>query len=121
MAVWMYLTIDIMFPYQIQHDYLVDKEYNCPKFEALLEQWLDKKGETTIDDIYELIGYTLSMNVGMKTAVFLYGPTNTGKSQFINILNKRDYCTLGKEGKLKGLEKLLYHAGGCAGITWQYN
>ena len=27
-------------------------------------------------------------------------------------LDKHDYCTLGIEGKLKGLEELLFHAGG---------
>lgn len=35
-------------------------------------------------------------------------------------LDKHDYCTLGIEGKLKGLEELLFHAGGCAEIIWQY-
>lgn len=37
-----------------------------------------------------------------------------------NIMNKRGYGKLGKEGKLKNIEASLYHAGGCAGIIWKY-
>ncbi|GAF72598.1 unnamed protein product, partial [marine sediment metagenome] len=74
-----------LFCYEIPHLYDVSVE-NCPKFKNLLQQWLGPSNIVIPDDIFEMIGYSMTMNTDMKMAFFIYGPSNTGKTQFQRIL-----------------------------------
>lgn len=76
---------DKLFCYAVPHDY-INEEADCPKFKTLLLQWLGKNNKVIIDDIFEMIGYSMTMNVGMKLAFFIYGPSHAGKTQFQTIL-----------------------------------
>lgn len=77
---------DKLFCYEIPHDYNPKFEGDCKKFKSLLKDWLGDNNNVKIDDIFEMMGYSMTMNVDMKTAFFIYGPTNTGKTQFQTIL-----------------------------------
>lgn len=77
---------DKLFCYEIPHDYNPDFKGKCPKFTKLLEEWLGDNNIVRPDDIFEMIGYSMTMNTDMKTAFFIYGPTHTGKTQFQTIL-----------------------------------
>jgi len=76
---------DKLFCYEIPHMY-VEGEHNCPKFKIALSQWLGTKNKITMDDIFEMIGYSMTMNVSLKMAFFIYGPSHTGKTQFQTVL-----------------------------------
>ena len=82
----------------------MDKHYQCPKFKKLLVQWIDekvyydrdktmrkfgyRKGKRKIllNDIFEMIGLCMTMNMRFKTAFLNYGPKDSGKTQFYNII-----------------------------------
>jgi len=76
---------DKLFCYEIPHDYVVG-ENDCPKFKEMLGEWLGENSNILIDDIFEMIGYTMMMNTDMKLAFFIYGPSHGGKTQFQTIL-----------------------------------
>lgn len=74
-----------LFCYEIPHDF-PEGDYDCPRFKALLEDWLGEDNKVRMRDIFEMIGYTLTMNTDMKMAFFIFGPSNSGKTQFQTIL-----------------------------------
>lgn len=74
-----------LFCYEIPHDY-PEKEYDCPKFKAILEEWLGEDNKVRPNDIFEMIGYTMTMNTDMKMAFFIFGPSNSGKTQYQTVL-----------------------------------
>jgi P4 family phage/plasmid primase-like protien len=76
---------DKLFCYEIPHDYKKEK-VDCPKFKKLLQDWLGEDSVVTPSDMFEMIGYSMTMNTDMKTAFFIFGPTNTGKTQFQTVL-----------------------------------
>ncbi len=87
---------DFKFFYEISHDYREDKEYKCLKFKKILVQWIDKKTKQyhrkgkrkfLLNDIFEAIGLTMTMNTGFKKHFIPLGPTDAGKTQFGNIRN----------------------------------
>ena len=75
-----------LFCYEIPHDYKPESEKSCPKFIKLLKDWLPHNKSVLPDDIFEMIGYTMTMNTDMKMAFFIHGPNHTGKTQFQTIL-----------------------------------
>jgi len=77
---------DKLFCYEIPHDYNPDFEGKCPKFKKLLEEWLGEDNIVKPKDMFEMMGYSMTMNTDMKTSFFIYGPTHTGKTQFQTIL-----------------------------------
>ena len=77
---------DKLFCYEIPHDYKADSKKTCPKFIKLLEDWLPKNKSILPKDMFEMMGYTMTMNTDMKMAFFIYGPSHTGKTQFQTIL-----------------------------------
>ena len=74
-----------IFFYEIPHDYL-EGDYKCPKFLSALQKWLGIKNKVTPKDMFQFIGYTMSMNVGQRKAFLIYGPTKGGKTQFQEVL-----------------------------------
>ena len=80
---------DKKFFYQIPHIYNEKFEGDCPIFKDALEGWLgDQKNVNTctVDDIFEIMGYCLTMNTNLKKAVYIFGPTQTGKTTFQTVL-----------------------------------
>lgn len=77
---------DKLFFYEIPHDYKENSEFSCPKFKKALQQWLGDNNKITIDDVFEMMGYTMTMNTDMKMAFFIFGPSHSGKTQFQIIL-----------------------------------
>ncbi len=77
---------DKLFCYEIPHDYDIEFKGSCPKFKRVLRQWLGDENIITISDIFEMIGYTMTMNTDMKMAFYIFGPPHTGKTQFQSIL-----------------------------------
>ncbi len=78
-----------VFFYEIPHEYKEDtddKEYTCPKFLSALQKWLGIKNKVTPKDMFQFMGYTMSMNVGQRKAFLIYGETKSGKTQFQEIL-----------------------------------
>jgi len=75
-----------MFFYEIPHEYKNDKDYQCPKFMDALKKWLGIKNRVSPKDMFQFIGYTMSMNVGQRKAFLIYGETKSGKTQFREIL-----------------------------------
>jgi len=76
---------DKVFFYEIPHEYVKGKA-SCPKYRQLLLDWLGIDNKVSIDDIFEMIGYSMTMNTDLKMAFFMYGGTHSGKSSFQNIL-----------------------------------
>lgn len=76
---------DKLFCYEIPHEY-EDGEFDCPKFKKALSEWLGRDNKVTQNDIFEMIGYTMTMNTDMKTAFFIFGPSHSGKTQFQTVL-----------------------------------
>ena len=76
-----------MFFYEIPHKY-EGLEHDCPKFKEALKLWLGEDNPVTINDIFEIIGYCMTMNIGLKKAFYFYGPTDGGKTTFQTILEK---------------------------------
>ncbi len=76
---------DKLFCYEIPHEYN-NEEANCPKFKKILKQWLGSNNKVTIDDVFEMIGYSMTMNTDMKLAFFIFGPSHAGKTQFQTVL-----------------------------------
>jgi len=87
---------DKIFCYAIPHNYIEGGGHKCPKFLELLGQWLYNNGNVTEDDIFEMIGYTMTMDVSQRKAFFILGPTTTGKTSFQNILE----TIIGKENRI---------------------
>ena len=77
---------DKLFCYEIPHDYKPESKKSCPKFIQLLKEWLPSNKTILPDDIFEMLGYTMTMNTDMKMAFFIYGPEHTGKTSFQTIL-----------------------------------
>lgn len=77
-----------IFFYCIPHKF-VQEEYNCPKFEKALDEWLipsDKSNIIIYSDIYEMIGLCMSTHTGFKKSFINIGPKDSGKTQFTNII-----------------------------------
>jgi hypothetical protein len=96
------------FFYSIPHEYKNHRKYDCPMFKKLLVQWIDAKcfewnpltnrndirikgyregkRRILINDIFEMIGLCMSLEMGFKTAFCNYGEKDTGKTQFANIV-----------------------------------
>jgi len=76
------------FFYCIPHSW--DKgEFECPKFEQALKDWLipkDKSNIITNQDIYEMIGLCMSTHTGFKKSFINIGDKDSGKTQFLNIV-----------------------------------
>jgi len=73
------------FFYEIPHKYKKG-DYNCPKFLDALQKWLGVGNRVTPKDMFQFIGYSMTTNVGQKRAFLVYGETNSGKTQFQEIL-----------------------------------
>ncbi|KKN04727.1 hypothetical protein LCGC14_1094360, partial [marine sediment metagenome] len=74
-----------VFFYEIPHEYKKGI-HKCPKFSKILSEWLGENSVVKPSDIFEMIGYSMTMNTDMKKAFFIYGEPHTGKSSFQNIL-----------------------------------
>lgn len=75
--------------YEMTRDYKNDKRYNCPIFKRELRSWIYPQKTLThflIWDIFEMIGLCMSLNTSFKKAFISYGPKNSGKTQFMNII-----------------------------------
>ena len=80
----------LKFFYEISYDYKEDKEYKCNNFKKLLVQWIDEKTtpyhrkgnrKVLLNDHFEALGLTMSMNTGFKKHFILLGDTDGGKTQ----------------------------------------
>jgi len=76
---------DKIFCYEIPHNYEHGK-YECVRFKKCLTEWIGKDSPITTDDIFEMMGYTMTMNTNMKKAFFIFGDKNTGKTTYQTIL-----------------------------------
>lgn len=76
---------DRIFFYEIPFEYKKGI-HKCPNFSRLIFDWLGQNNVVNADDIFEMIGYSMTMNTDMKMAFFIYGEAHTGKSSFQNIL-----------------------------------
>jgi len=74
------------FFYEIPHNYKYDKKYKCPKFTKALKTWLIRNPTILPEDIFEMMGYSMTVNVSLKKAFYFYGPTDSGKTTFQTIL-----------------------------------
>jgi P4 family phage/plasmid primase-like protien len=63
-----------------------DKAAKAPKFEAFLAQLMPDP--TVRDYIQRAMGYTLAGEVDERSIFILYGPSGTGKSQFLSLMTK---------------------------------
>ncbi|MCP4651664.1 MAG: hypothetical protein GY853_16505 [PVC group bacterium] len=77
---------DKLFCYEIPHEYNPEFIGSCPKYKRVLRQWLGGSNKILLPDIFEMIGYTMTMNTDMKMAFYIFGPPHTGKTQFQSIL-----------------------------------
>ncbi len=77
---------DKIFCYEIPHEYNEGK-YDCPVFKKLLLEWLGDKNIAKPEDVFEMIGYTMTMTTHLKMAFMVYGKSNSGKTAFQNILS----------------------------------
>lgn len=77
---------DKIFCYEIPHNYIKGQQHYCPYYKKLLQEWLGDKNKVTIEDIFEMMGYSMTMNTSMKKAFFIFGEADAGKTQFQNIL-----------------------------------
>ena len=72
--------------YALPHDYREGK-FTCPKFKKALFEWFGTPfSKVLMSDIFEAIGYCMTMNNSMKTAFMNYGEPDTGKTQLLNII-----------------------------------
>lgn len=74
-----------IFFYEIPYKYKKG-DYNCHKFLEALQKWLGVGNRVTPKDMFQFIGYSMSTNVGQKRAFLIKGETNSGKTQFQEIL-----------------------------------
>ena len=74
-----------IFFYEIPHKYK-EGDYSCPNFLEALQKWLGVGNRVTPKDMFQFIGYSMSTNVGQKRAFLIKGETNSGKTQFQEIL-----------------------------------
>ena len=77
---------DKIFCYEIPHEYEKGFKRDCPIFKEKLQEWLGSSNPVTIDDVFEMIGYTMTMNTNLKKAFFIFGDHDSGKTTFQNIL-----------------------------------
>jgi len=71
--------------YEIPYEYNPELQTQCPEFEKAVKIWLGDDNKFTLKDIYEMIGYFMSVKA-LKTAFLFYGETNTAKTQLANII-----------------------------------
>lgn len=74
---------DYYFLYEIPVEYNPDAE--CPKIEKFMKQTFEKRD---IPLLYKFIGDCLQPTYKFKKALMLIGPTDTGKTQFLNIVEE---------------------------------
>jgi len=74
------------FFYEIPYNLKFDKKYDCPKFKKALKTWLIRNPTILPEDIFEMMGYSMTTNVSLKKAFYFYGPTDSGKTTFQTIL-----------------------------------
>jgi len=74
-----------IFFYEIPHEY-IEGDYKCSKFLDALQKWLGVGNRVTPKDMFQFIGYSMSTNIGQKRAFLVKGETNSGKTQFQEIL-----------------------------------
>lgn len=77
-----------IFFYCIPHEF-IQKEFDCPKFEKALDEWLippDKSNIIIHQDIYEMIGLSMSPHTGFKKSFLNIGPKDSGKTQLTNVI-----------------------------------
>jgi len=80
------LNKDKIFCYEIPHDYIKGIA-DCPLFKKLLVDWLGYNNIVNSQDIFEMLGYSMTMNTHLKMAFMVYGNRNSGKTAFQNILS----------------------------------
>lgn len=85
------------FFYEIPHKYDFLHKHDCVEFKGALQDWLYGQYEnpTKETDLFEIIGYLMTMNVNLKKAFYIYGDLNSGKTTFENIL----LHVIGKENR----------------------
>jgi len=68
--------------------YYPNIKVNCRNFKKALRKWLGTYPNNPVrpSDIFEIIGYMMSLNNSLKTAFLFYGETDTGKTQLSNII-----------------------------------
>ncbi|KKN02358.1 hypothetical protein LCGC14_1118510 [marine sediment metagenome] len=77
------------FFYEIPHKYNENFKGDCTIFKAMLKKYLAEQHDVNlcnVDDIFEIMGYCMIMNVNLKKAVYIFGPPHTGKTTFQTIL-----------------------------------
>ena len=76
-----------IFFYEIPHEFKGELgDYDCPEFLLALQKWLGVGNIVTPKDMFQFIGYSMTMNVGQRKAFLIKGPTLAGKTQFQEIL-----------------------------------
>jgi len=76
-------------------------EATCPRFEQFMEEVLPDAG--TRDYVRRALGYTLLGDADQRALFLIYGPSGTGKSQFIRIMEMvfGDYAATAPPGTFK--------------------
>ena len=75
-----------IFCYEIPHEYHGGKA-DCPIFKKMLGEWLGEDNVITEEDVFEMMGYTMTMTTHLKMGFMIYGKSNSGKTAFQNILS----------------------------------
>lgn len=128
------------FPFELPHTYR-DGEHDCPRYKKALNDWLGKNSVFEPSDMFEMIGYFMTLDISQKKAFMIYGDKDTGKTQNLSIildiigndnyaqielqrLDKNEFGTVGMEfrtlcidddlpaDKLKGASKFKKMVGG---------
>jgi phage/plasmid-associated DNA primase len=80
-----YDKTDKIFPFQIPHNY-EDGEYDCPKYKDALNKWLTGNSVFKPSDMFEMLGYCMTLDISQKKAFMIYGDRDTGKTQNLSII-----------------------------------
>lgn len=104
-----------IFCYEIPHEYK-SGNFDCPLFEKSLSEWLAGNSVITKEDVYEMIGYSMTMNTNLKTAFFIYGEKNSGKTTYQSIL---EHLIGHKNRKAISLQRLSKDQFGTYGLQFK--
>lgn len=79
---------NIIFPFEIPHKWEdIKRDEYCPKYKEALSKWLGEDSVFIVDDMFEMIGYFMTLDNSLKKAFMIYGDQDSGKTQNLLIIN----------------------------------
>lgn len=77
-----------VFPFEIPHNWEdIKRDEYCPKYKEALSKWLGTDSVFTSSDMFEMIGYLMTLDNSLKKAFMVYGNQDSGKTQNLLIIN----------------------------------